>query len=200
MGIYKMNSTIDYYNRNAESYFERTASIDFSDMYERFIRYIPDGGRIMDLGCGSGRDVKWFIEHGYDARGIDASEELVARARAHYGVPVEVGVIEDWIAETPYDGVWCCASLMHLEEEAWKRFFANLEQNIKSGGAIYISVKSGVQTGLDGEGRYFRNYKEDDIYELVNLCKELEIKELWYSDDSLARIGFRWLNVIATRG
>jgi hypothetical protein len=89
---------------------------------------------------------------------------------------------------------------MHLDKTASKHFIANLEHNIKPGGAIYISVKSGIQTGLDEEGRYFRDYQEDDIYDLVNMCKGLEFKELWYSDDSLARNGFRWINVIATRG
>lgn len=194
-----MNSTIDYYNRNAESYFDRTADVDFSGTYERFLKYIPIGGRIMDLGCGSGRDVKWFCEHGYDACGLDASEELVAQAREHYRVHVEIGAIESWHAEVPYDGIWCCAALMHLEVSECRQFFHNLEHNLKPGGAIYISVKTGVQTGLDEESRYFRDFQEDDIHELVNLCKGLEIKELWYTEDTLARDDFKWLNVIAVR-
>ena len=194
-----MNSTIDYYNRNAESYFDRTADVDFSGTYERFLKYIPVGGKVMDLGCGSGRDVKWFCEHGYDASGIDASEDLAAQAREHYGVHVEIGAIEEWHAEEPYDGLWCCASLMHLKDTECRKFFENLEHNLKPGGTIYVSVKSGVHTGYDEEGRYFRDFQKDDIYELVNLCKGLEIKELWYTEDSLAREDFRWLNVIAVR-
>lgn len=194
-----MNSTIEYYNRNAESYFDRTADVDFSGTYERFLKYIPVGGKIMDLGCGSGRDVKWFCDHRYDACGLDASEELVAQAREHYRVHVEIGKIEEWLAGEPYDGLWCCASLMHLKDAECKQFFENLDHNLKHGGAIYISVKAGIQTGNDEEGRYFRDFQGGDICELVNLCKGLDIKELWHTEDSLARDDFKWLNVIAVR-
>lgn len=199
MGICTMNSTIDYYNRNAETYFDRTADVDFEDTYKRFLQYVPDGGRIMDLGCGSGRDVKWFCEHGYNACGLDASEELATKARDQYGITVDTGLIEEWIAEEPYDGVWCCASLMHIDEEGCRLFFDNLQRNLKTGGALYVSVKSGIKTGTDESGRYFRNFSEEDIPEMADGTANLEIKELWYTDDSLARTDFRWLNLIVIR-
>ena len=191
-----MNSTIDYYNRNADEYFARTADVNFDALYSRFLKYIPDGGRIMDLGCGSGRDVKWFYDHGYEAFGLDASRELVSKASIEYDIPVCTGLIEEWTSSTTFDGVWCCASLMHLDDDALEQFFVNLQYNLKPGGVLFMSVKSGIETGLDEQGRYLRNFTEEDVREIINRHSELEVRELWYTEDKLARDTFKWMNVI----
>ena len=191
-----MSSTIDYYDRNAGEYFARTSDVIFDEIYSRFLRYIPDGGRIMDLGCGSGRDVKWFRDHGYEAYGLDASRELVSKASDEYDIPVFTGLIEEWTTATPFDGVWCCASLMHLDDSALERFFVNLKYNLKTGGVLFMSVKSCIETGLDEQGRYLRNFTEEDVREIINRHSELEVRELWYTEDKLARDTFKWMNVI----
>ena len=100
-----MNSTIDYYDRNADEYYARTADVIFDEIYSRFLKYIPKCGRIMDLGCGSGRDVKWFCDHGYEAYGLDASEELVKKASDALGITISKGLIEEWVADNPFDGI-----------------------------------------------------------------------------------------------
>ena len=195
----EMNKTIDYYNTNAEEYFKSTSQANVELLYNEFGKHLPAGGRIMDLGCGSGRDVKWFREHGYAARGLDASEKLVQIAQARFDIPVEVGCIEDWISEEPFDGIWCCAALMHLTDSKAKRFVSNLSHNLKSGGAIFVSVKTGIETGYDSAGRYLKDFTEHDIYTLLENVTDVHIKELWYTNDSLNRSVFKWLNVIAVR-
>ena len=150
----------------------------------------------MDLGCGSGRDVKWFCDHGYEAYGLDASEELVKKASDTLGVTVSTGLIEHWITDEPFDGIWCCASLMHLDDNALEQFFANLKYNLKPGGVAFMSVKAGIKTGLDEQGRYLRNFTEKDIHEIIDRHSELEIREIWYTEDKLSRDTFRWMNVI----
>lgn len=191
-----MNSTIDYYDRNADEYFARTAMVTFDEIYSRFLKNIPEGGRIMDLGCGSGRDVKWFCDHGYKAYGLDASEELVKKVSNTLGIMISTGLIEDWVTTEPFDGIWCCASLMHLNDNALEQFFGNLTYNLKQGGFLFMSVKSGIQTGFDEQGRYLRNFTEEDVHEIINRHGELEVRELWYTEDKLARNSFRWMNVI----
>lgn len=191
-----MNSTIDYYDRNADEYIARTADVAFDEIYSRFLKYIPAGGRIMDLGCGSGRDVKWFCEHGHEAYGLDASKKLVSKASDAYDVPVFTGLIEEWTTSKLFDGVWCCASLMHLDDIALEKFFGNLKYNLKQGGVLFMSVKSGIQTGLDKQGRYLRDFTEEDVHKIINRHGELEVRELWYTEDKLARDTFRWMNVI----
>ena len=191
-----MNGTIDYYNRNADEYFARTAEVTFDEIYNRFLKYIPDGGRIMDLGCGSGRDVKWLCNHGYEAYGLDASRELVSKASDEYDIPVFTGLIEEWTTAIPFDGVWCCASLMHLEDSALEQFFENLKYNLKQGGVLFMSVKSGIETGLDEQGRYLRDFTEEDVHKIITRHGEFELRELWYTEDKLSRNSFRWMNVI----
>lgn len=191
-----MNSTIDYYDRNADEYIARTADIAFDEIYSRFLKYIPAGGRIMDLGCGSGRDVKWFCEHGYEAYGLDASKKLVSKASDAYDVPVFIGLIEEWTTSTLFDGVWCSASLMHLDDIALEKFFTNLKYILKPGGALFMSVKTGIETGIDEHGRYLRDFTEGDVHEIITRHGEFELRELWYTEDKLARDAFRWMNVI----
>ena len=194
-----MNSTIDYYNRHAEEYCRTTAGADLSGAIQRFAACLAPGARVLDMGCGSGRDVMTFSEMGFETAGLDASEELVKLARARLGDRIFAADISEWTADEPFDGIWCCASLMHLTETECGRFFANLKSNLKPGGALYISVKSGIETGPDASGRYMRNFTEDEIRDLVRASGMLGIRELWYTEDSLSRTGFRWLNAIIKR-
>lgn len=194
-----MNSTIDYYNNNAVGYFANTLHIDFEEIYMRFLAYVPEGGKIMDLGCGSGRDVKWFSDHGYEAYGLDASEELAELAANTLGIRVGTGLIEEWISEVPFDGIWCCASLMHLSDTALAQFINNLGINLSPGGVLFVSVKTGIETGNDDQGRYLRNFTEEDIHELIKSGGQLRIEELWYTEDKLSRNNVKWLNVIIVK-
>lgn len=191
-----MNGTINYYDEHASQYFDRTSQVDLAALYKEFLKYIPAGGRIMDLGCGSGRDVKWFKENGYDAYGLDASEELVKIARNQFDIPVEVGLIEEWVADEAFDGIWCCASLMHLDDMNFDRFLSNLRCNLRPGGALFISVKEGIDSGASEDGRYFRNFNEETLNEFLSHYEVLRIAKVWYTTDKLYRESFRWLNAI----
>ena len=139
-----MRSTIDYYNRIADSYYWTTVGIDMSKLRNAFAAYLPAEARVIDLGCGSGRDVMAFGDMGHEASGLDASKELVELAKERLEVKASVGDMVTWRASEPYDGIWCCASLIHLNEEEKKRFFGNLQYNLKPGGVIYISVKEEI--------------------------------------------------------
>jgi len=196
MDISAMNGTVSYYDNNASQYFDRTSKVTFDALYEEFLKYIPARGRIMDLGCGSGRDVKWFREHGYEAFGLDASERLVQIARTRFSIPVEVGSIEEWISDEPYDGIWCCASLMHLDDMAIECFLSNLEYNLRPVGAMFISVKEGIETGVDEAGRYFRDFDEESLKTFISPYNNLNIEKVWYTEDKLNRNSFRWLNAL----
>ncbi len=195
-----MNSTIQYYNNCAEEYFDRTAHVEFDNLYDRFLKHVPEGGRIMDLGCGSGRDVYWFINHGYEAYGLDAADNLVIQARDKLGVPVEAGRIEAWSADEPFDGIWCCASLMHIDDEGINSFFKNLKHNLKPNGVLFMSVKEGIDTGMDKDGRYFKDFSEDYIKSFLNKNPELSLINTWHSEDKMGRDTFRWLNALIKRG
>lgn len=194
-----MNHTIQYYNTHADEYFKKTSSVDMTETYSRFLKYVPVGGRIMDLGCGSGRDVAWFRDHGYDAYGLDASEEMVRLAQEKLGIPVEAGNIETWVTNQPYDGIWCCAALLHLNDEKVVEFFSHLNINLKESGVVFLTVKCDVNAGDDECGRYMRGFSENDIKKLTSYCEGLNVREVWYTQDKLSRRSLKWLNILMVR-
>ena len=149
-----MNETIKYYNDNAAAYYDSTVNADLTTIREEFSSFLPDGATIIDIGCGSGRDVKAFCDLGYKAIGLDSSEELAKLAKEKLGIDVIIGDMSSWVSDVPYDAIWSCASLIHLTDIEKVQFFKDLEQNLKSGGIIYISVKEGVETGIDEKGRF----------------------------------------------
>lgn len=193
-----MRSTIDYYNRIADSYYWTTVGIDMSKLRNAFAAYLPAEARVIDLGCGSGRDVMAFGDMGHEASGLDASKELVELAKERLEVKASVGDMVTWRASEPYDGIWCCASLIHLNEEEKKRFFGNLQYNLKPGGVIYISVKEGIETGTDEEGVYTSNCTTEELKSFLNGAG-CEILETVVTEDAMGRPGVKWLNVIAKK-
>ena len=190
-----MNDTIQYYDSHAKNYFDSTASVDFNDAYNRFLKYVPEHGRIIDIGCGGGRDVVAFVQRGFDVIGLDASETLAELAQKKNGIQVITADMAEWIADEPYDGIWCCASLLHLNDEGAHSFFENLRHNLRSGGAIYISVKSGIETGYDEKGRYMRNFTEAELRSLMEQAGIRIVCE-WNTGDQLQRDEFYWINMI----
>lgn len=193
-----MRSTIDYYNRIADSYYWTTVGIDMSKLRNAFAAYLPAEARVIDLGCGSGRDVMAFGDMGHEASGLDASKELVELAKERLEVKASVGDMVTWRASEPYDGIWCCASLIHLNEEEKKRFFGNLQYNLKPGGVIYISVKEGIETGTNEEGVYTSNCTAEELKSFLNGAG-CEILETVVTEDAMGRPGVKWLNVIAKK-
>ena len=190
-----MNHTVDYYNKNARQYYDSTIDADLSSQIQKFAALLSPGARIIDVGCGSGRDTKAFCDLGFKASGIDASDELAAMAADRLGIDVTVGDMSSWIADEPYDGMWCCAVLMHLTDEERDSFLGNLRHNLKPGGVVFFSVKEGIETGEDDKGRYMRNYTEAEITDCLRKagCRIIQISR---STDKLGREEFGWLNVL----
>ncbi len=112
-----MTHSYEYYNANAEAFIERTFHIDIDQMIHNFTRHIPEGGRILDLGCGSGRDSKRFSQMRYDVYAVDASEKMVEHTRALIGDRVVLSTFEDYTSDIKFDGIWASASLLHVPEE-----------------------------------------------------------------------------------
>lgn len=109
-----MDPTPDYYSQNARHFFDSTAFVDMSELHEAFLSRLAANAHILDAGCGSGRDAKAFADRGYRVRAFDASPELVSLARQHSGVAVDVRTFADVVEVDAYDGIWCCASLLHV--------------------------------------------------------------------------------------
>lgn len=190
------NNTIEYYDSHADIYFSSTVDVDMSECCERFIKYLCTDALIIDIGAGSGRDIKYFLNRGYKVEGFDASSEMCKLASKFTGIDVKCQKIQEWNPVYCYDGIWANASLLHLTMEEVRDFVKRLPQYLNDGGIAYISFKSGINTGIDVEGRYFTNVTIDEIYQIVNINEQLSILDIWETYDNLCRQGFVWVNMI----
>lgn len=190
------NDTINYYDENAEQYFKKTIDVDMTENCDRFIKHVIPGGKIIDIGAGSGRDILYFKSKGFRVEGIDASVELCRLAVAYTSMNVKCQRIQEWNSTELYDAIWANALLLHLTLEEIKRFFFKAESYLTDFGVMYASFKSGIPTGKDMEGRYFTNVTREKVQKIVAESTTLDIVEIWETEDRLKRQGFGWINVI----
>ena len=132
-------NTLDYYNKNSEEYFNSTLNVDMTNTYKEFLKLVPEGGKILDLGCGSGRDSMNFIKLGYEVTAVDGSKELAKKASALLGKEVIASTFEELELKEKFHGIWACASLLHIKREDLKTVLSNLGVNISQ---LEVSLSS----------------------------------------------------------
>ena len=194
------NKTIDYYNSNAARYFSDTVNVDMTECCDRFLKYVVPGGRIIDIGAGSGRDIKYFKDKGYIVEGIDASEEMCRMAVEYTGIAVRREKIQDWNPQRRYDGIWANASLLHLSFQEMQDFLCKSVENLAEDGCLYFSVKTGILTGTNIDGRYFTNYNDEEISYILKPYIDDFFVDKWITEDTLARKQISWFNVLIVKG
>ena len=191
-----MNTTIEYYENNAESFSQGTLNVDFSDVQNRFASLMPDGAFILDFGCGSGRDTKYFLGRGFKVDAIDGSENLCKIAYENTGIEVRNMLFSDLDADEIYDGIWACSSILHLPKVELRDVFRRMIRALKKGGYIYTSFKYGEAEGLR-KGRYFTDFTEETFREFIREMPETEVIDEWLSADVRpGRNEEKWLNII----
>ena len=195
----EQNKTIEYYNNHAEEFCAATKDADMSYCYEKFKQYVKPSGKILDVGCGSGRDSKRFMEDGYQVEAIDASQEICKLASEYIGQQVKCRRIEEITYENEFDGIWACASLLHIAKEKMPVVIEKLCKALKKEGIIYVSFKLGSGERFT-DGRYFNDYVKEEITEVFGGQREFEIKECFVTEDvRKERKTEMWLNVIAVK-
>ena len=191
-----MNTTIEYYENNAESFSQGTLNVDFSDVQDRFASLMPEGAFILDFGCGSGRDTKYFLGRGFKVDAIDGSENLCKIASENTGIEVRNMLFSELDAGELYDGIWACSSILHLPKEELRDVFGRMIRALKKGGYVYTSFKYGEAEGLR-KGRYFTDFTEETFREFIREIPEMEIIDEWVSADVRpGRNEEKWLNII----
>lgn len=188
-----MSITNQFYENHAKDYFDSTVKVDTSRLYERFLKYIPVGCRILDFGCGSGRDSKAFVDMGYQVSAIDGAENLCKLAREYAGIDVKCVDFFSFGSDQKYDAVWACASLLHIPSSQLPTVINILKNALVDNGLMYISFKSGNFEG-ERDGRYYTDMTSDRFSNL--LVKGLSIVEEWYSEDVIKGRTNTWYNVI----
>ena len=191
------SSTNEFYAEHADEYFDRTVGANLEHLYQRFLPLLPAGAQILDAGCGSGRDMKAFKERGYRPYGIDASPDLVRLAHKFSGVECEVKRLQDVDWDAEFDGVWACASLLHLPKRELPLVLSYLRKALRTGGALFATVQSGVGERLAPDGRFFADYMSEEFLLSVRLAG-FNVVEAWQSEDALPnRRSVGWVNVTA---
>lgn len=191
-----MMDTIDYYNRNVQDFVDRTVAVDFTGIQNVFLELLPRDARILDFGCGSGRDTKYFLDCGYQVDAMDGSIELCRAASEYTGIHVKQMLFQDLAEEEKYDGIWACASILHVKKTELPDIIRKMSLSTKENGIIYISFKCGDYEG-ERNGRYFTDMTEISMKELLVDFPELKVEKQWITGDVRADRGDeRWLNMI----
>jgi len=193
------NSTMDYYDRNAREFFDSTVNLDMEHLYKPFLEVIPRNGKILDAGCGSGRDSLYFKKLGYSVIAIDNSGELVRLASEMIGKNCFLMSLMDIEFKNEFDGIWACASLLHIPKSEIDGVLLRLIRALKINGILYASFKYGNDEAIK-KGRLFSNYDEESFGLLLKNHPTLRILIMWKSEDIRKnRKGEYWLNVLAKK-
>ena len=191
-----MDSTIDFYNKNSEKFIESTVDVDMSNIYVEFEKYILKGGKILDLGCGSGRDTKYFLTKGYKVTAIDGSENICSAASEYLKINVHTMNIECLNITDTFDGIWACASLLHIKKVDMKRVIDDLLRLLNPKGVLYASWKYGDGERTENE-KYYSDYNENQISNLLD-SQYIKNYSTWISYDQ-TRSNTRWINLIVRK-
>ena len=191
-----MNNTINYYNQNAESFIANTRNADMHPTQERFLRLLDANTSILDFGCGSGRDAKYFLEKGYQVTATDGSAELCRLASEFTGIKVKKMLFQELDTMNQYDGIWACSSVLHLPKKELLPVIQKMFEALKDNGIIYTSFKYGDFEG-ERNGRYFTDFTEKTFREFIEKIPKLTIEEHWMTSDVRPGRGEeKWLNLI----
>ena len=191
--------TVQYYEDNAETFVSGTLNADMRKVRQRFLKQLPSDALILDLGCGSGRDTKAFLESGYKVEAVDGSSELCRRASEFTGISVRQMFFQELDISNRYDGVWACASILHLSKEELSEVLKKIAVAMHIGGILYTSFKYGTYEGLRN-GRYFTDFTEDTLTAFWSEIEGLHIIDTWITGDVRpGREEERWINLLARR-
>ena len=167
-----------------------------SALYAEFLPHVKQHGHILDAGCGSARDAAYFKQQGFTVSAFDASENIARLASNYLQQPVEIKTFQELECANKYDGIWCCASLLHVPKAELPQVFLKLQKALKPDGVLYVSFKYGTQERVHN-GREFTDLNESALTALITHHTELEIIKQWQTvDQRPERESEVWLNAL----
>ena len=187
--------TLSYYNTHAQSFTQSTRGVDFTAIQNKFLDKLPAGAFILEFGCGSGRDTRYFLDQGYRVEAIDGSEELCRLAGEYTGIEVKCMLFQELQDTDRYDAVWACSSILHLTYDDLITVLKKIARALKDRGLLYTSFKYGAEEG-ERNGRYFMDMTEEKLAGLLEKVPDFEIEEQWITFDVCPGRGEeKWLNL-----
>jgi SAM-dependent methyltransferase len=191
--------TLAYYEAQAERFAADTLAVNMAELYRPFLALVPPGGHILDAGCGSGRDALAFRRMGYRVSAFDASPAMARVAGRLSEVPVDVLRFEEVAFGPVFDGVWVCASLLHVPRHEMSDAIGRLARALKPDGILYVSFKQGEAEEERG-GRRFTDYTLDTLGRQLEREPRLEVLKVWTTADVRpGRSAEWWVNALARK-
>lgn len=196
MNKMKDNLTIQYYNENAEQFINTTLDVNFTEIQDEFLSMLRKESYILDFGCGSGRDTKYFLERGFVVDAVDGSLEMCKRASEVTGIRVKHMLFDELNEINKYEAIWACSSILHLSFMQLVAVFNKMLKALKADGIIYTSFKYGDFEGFRN-GRYFIDFDEEKLERLKKDVPALEVEKMWITTDVRpGRDEEKWMNLI----
>ena len=177
-----IKDTINYYDNNSIKYKELWLD-DFNNNYnfeipDIFLSYLKFNSKILDLGCGTGRDSKYFYSKGYDVTSIDGSFEMCKIATNLLKKEVKQINFLDIDYKNIFDGIFACASLLHLSNEDLLIVLKKISSALKENGILYTCFKYGDNTRVDN-GRFYNDMTDEKFNNIINNIEDLKIIKTW---------------------
>lgn len=191
--------TLAFYDENAVQYALQTEQADLSQLYASFLPLLPAGGKILDLGCGGGRDLRAFKAAGFNCIGVDSSKRLSQLAADSSGCEVIVGRAQDLSFVEEFDGIWACASLLHLDRSELLPTLARIQKALKGDGVLFLSMQEGRGNSVALDGRFYAWYSAHELKAIV-ISAGLDVINQWSTLDTIpGREARSWINLLAIK-
>ena len=187
----------NYYDCNAIKYYNATVDIDMGEIYQEFLALLSLYSHIMDLGCGSGRDTRYFLIQGYQVTAIDSSKEMVKLSSRLTGQSTLLMTFDQLNFTNCFDGVWACASLLHISRTQIPFILSLIINALKSNGILYLSFKYGTQERVEEDPEAVRLFCDYNESLLADLLKDLDIIKIWLTQDQTRPV--QWINALARK-
>ena len=192
-------STIRFYDDHADEFISGTVDVDMESLYRPFLELVPGDGRILDAGCGSGRDTKAFLERGYQVTASDASGKMIEATTRLTNRPAKQMRIQELEDQDEFDAIWACASVLHISrvelDDVLKRFATALRPE----GICYLSFKEGNGERTE-RGRHFTDFTASSLRAKLEQQSSFVIIRVWADNDLRPdQVGERWVNALVRK-
>jgi SAM-dependent methyltransferase len=157
----------DYYQKNFRKYHEKTFFVDPSSFLTPVAEKLKDSATILDIGCGSGRDLLWFKNRGFNVIGFERSHGLASLARKNAGCEVLEGDFETYdFSQLSVDAIVLVGALVHLPPSKAPAVLNSISRALKDDGNILLSLKKGAGSTTDSHGRVFYLWNDGELRDL----------------------------------
>lgn len=188
----KFSTTQKLYNQFASEFAAKFEKIPETDQLDEFIAKLPKGARVLDLGCGSGRDAAYLTDAALHVIGVDLSEGLIGEAKKKRpDIDFRVMDMENLtFEENCFDGVWSKLAILHVEREQLPQILQSVSKLLKPNGVLMIETKQGEGEGVEpvsfsaNEERYFVYYGLEELIRMFESAGFSEVRGYEYSVDN----------------